>query len=198
MDKSVTSGIISAKGRQTNLGDGSFQDFLQTDAPINRGNSGGALVNVNGELIGINSQILSRDRRKYRDWISIPSNMARSVMEQLIETGKVRRGMLGVVIRGLNKDHVESLNLKDTNGLLVNKVNKGSAAEKAGVKQDDVIVAINGKKIENSNALRNKVAGTKPGTEVILKIIRNGKEIKIKVVLGEFILDGTSPKVRKK
>lgn len=192
--QSVTSGIISAKGRQTNLGDGSFQDFLQTDAPINRGNSGGALVNVNGELIGINSQILSRTGGNIGIGFSIPSNMARSVMEQLIETGKVRRGMLGIKIRGLDKDDVESLNLKDTNGLLVNKVDKGSAAEKAGVKQYDVIVAINGEKIENSNALRNKVAGTKPGTEVILKIIRNGKENKIKVVLGEFALDGVSPK----
>ena len=184
--QSVTSGIISAKGRQTMLGNGSFQDFLQTDAPINQGNSGGALVNVNGELVGINSQILSRSGGNIGIGFSIPSNMAKSVMKQLIENGKVRRGMLGVEIRKLDKDDLESLNLKNTTGVLVNKVQDNSAAGKAGIKRYDIITAIDGEKIENGNSLRNKVASTKPGTEITLKIVRNEKEMEIKVTLGEF------------
>jgi len=184
--QSVTSGIISAKGRQTMLGNGSFQDFLQTDAPINQGNSGGALVNVNGELVGINSQILSRSGGNIGIGFSIPSNMAKSVMKQLIENGKVRRGMLGVEIRRLDKDDVESLNLKNMTGVLVNKVQDASAASKAGIKKYDVITAIDGEKIDNGNSLRNKVASTKPGTEITLKLIRNEKEMEVKVTLGEF------------
>lgn len=193
--QSVTAGIISAKGRQTTLGDGSFQNFLQTDAPINQGNSGGALVNIGGELIGINSQILSRSGGNIGIGFSIPSNMAKSVMEQLVKNGKVRRGMLGVEIRRLDKDDVESMNLKDTNGVLVNKVRKGSAAEKAGIKQYDVITAINGEKIENGNSLRNRVAATKPGTEIRLKIYRNGNESEVKVTLDEVAADGEKPRI---
>src|SRR4029434_8277223 len=108
--KTVTSGIISAKGRQTGLSDGSFEDFLQTDAAINRGNSGGALINTNGELIGINSQILSPSGGSIGIGFAIPSNMARTVMDQLMKTGRVRRGMLGVTIQSVNADLASSLN----------------------------------------------------------------------------------------
>jgi serine protease Do len=190
--QTVTQGIISAKGRQTNLGDGSsFEDFLQTDAPINRGNSGGALVNLSGELIGINSQILSSGMGGGSIGIgfSIPANMAKNVMEQLLKDGKVQRGMLGVNIQTLDKDMAESLGLKDTKGVLVSNVKKNSAAEKAGVKRDDVVTSINGEKVEDGNSLRNKVAATKPGSEVKITLIRDGKEQELTVKLDELDIE---------
>jgi Do/DeqQ family serine protease len=190
--QSVTSGIISAKGRQTGLGDGtSFQDFLQTDAPINQGNSGGALINVNGELIGINSQILSRSGGgSIGIGFAIPSNMSKSVMEQLLENGKVRRGMLGVNIQDINSDLAETLELADASGVIVSNVRAGSAAEKAGVKRGDIIVKINGEKVEDGNGLRNKVASTSPNTEITLTIVRENKEQNLKVTLDEFEIEG--------
>jgi len=183
--QTVTAGIISAKGRRTGLSDGGFENFLQTDAPINRGNSGGALINLNGELIGINSQILSPSGGNIGIGFAIPSNMARSVMEQLIKNGKVRRGQLGVIIQPINEAIKEQFGLKDTKGALVSQVRPGSAAERAGIKRDDVIVAFNGERIEDTNALRNRVAETPPGTEVTLTIVRDGKEMQIKAVLDE-------------
>jgi len=186
--QTVTAGIISAKGRRTGLSDGSYEDFLQTDAPINRGNSGGALVNLNGELIGINSQILSSGGAgggSIGIGFAIPSNMSKSVMEQLVANGKVRRGLLGVGIQDVTEDNKEFFNLKDTKGVLISEVKPGSAAEKAGLKRDDVVVAINGEAIEDRNILRNKVAGTLPGTEIKVKIVRDNQEQEILVVLGE-------------
>jgi Do/DeqQ family serine protease len=190
--QTVTAGIISAKGRRTGLSDGSFEDFLQTDAPINRGNSGGALVNLSGELIGINSQILSGGPSGGNIGIgfSIPSNMAKSVMEQLLRDGRVRRGMLGIGIQNLNEDTAQALGLKDTSGVLVSDVRKGSAAEKAGFKRTDVITAINGEKIEDSNVLRNKVAGTLPGTEIRITVLRDGNPQELTATLDEFELPG--------
>ena len=187
--QSVTAGIISAKGRRTGLSDGSFEDFLQTDAPINRGNSGGALVNLNSELIGINSQILSPGGAQGGNIgiaFSIPSNMAKSVMEQLVKDGKVHRGMLGVGIQNLTDDLAKSFNLKDKSGVIVSSVQAGSAAEKAGIKRDDIITAINGDKIEDSNTLRNKVAGTLPGTDIKVTVVRDGKEQEVTANLDEF------------
>ena len=188
--QSVTAGIISAKGRRTGLSDGqSFEDFLQTDAPINRGNSGGALVNVNGELIGINSQILSSPGAGGGNigiGFSIPSNMAKSVLEQLLKDGRVRRGMLGVNIQNITDDTAAALELKDKAGVLVSNVRAGSAAEKAGVKRGDIITAINGEKIEDSNVLRNKVAGTLPGTEIRLTVSRGGSPQEFTATLEEF------------
>lgn len=189
--QTVTAGIISAKGRRTGLSDGSFEDFLQTDAPINRGNSGGALVNLTGELIGINSQILSSGQGGGSIGIgfSIPSNMAKSVMEQLLKDGKVRRGMLGVNIQNITEDVAKSLDLKDTKGILVSNVRPGSAAEKAGIKRGDIITAINGEKIEDGNVLRNKVASTLPGTDIRLTVLRNGTEQEFTAILDEFNVD---------
>jgi S1-C subfamily serine protease len=186
--QSVTAGIISAKGRRTGLSDGSFEDFLQTDAPINRGNSGGALVNLAGELIGINSQILSAGNGGGSIGIgfSIPSNMAKTVMEQLIQNGKVRRGQLGVNIQNITEDVAKSLDLKDTRGVLVSNVRAGSAADKAGIKRGDIITAINGDKVEDGNVLRNKVAGTVPGTDIRLTVIRDGQEQEFVAKLDEF------------
>lgn len=190
--QTVTAGIISAKGRRTGLSDGSFEDFLQIDAPINRGNSGGALVNLSGELIGINSQILSGGMGGGNIGIgfSIPSNMAKTVMEQLIQNGKVRRGQLGVNIQNITEDLAQGLGLKDAKGVLVSNVRQTSAADKAGIKRGDVITAINGETVEDSNVLRNKVAGTLPGTEITLTIVRDGGEQQIKAVLDEFEVEG--------
>jgi serine protease Do len=197
--QSVTSGIISAKGRRTGLSYGNandtFEDFLQTDAAINRGNSGGALVNLSGELIGINSQILSSPGSGGGNigiGFSIPSNMAKSVMEQLLKDGRVRRGMLGVNIQNITEDTAKALDLKDTAGVIVSNVRPGSAGEKGGVKRGDIITAINGEKIEDSNVLRNKIAGTLPGTEVKLSVVRDGSAQELSVVLDEYNVDGSS------
>lgn len=186
--QSVTAGIISAKGRRTGLSDGSFEDFLQTDAPINRGNSGGALVNLAGELIGINSQILSAGQNGGSIGIgfSIPSNMAKSVMDQLLKDGKVRRGQLGVNIQNITEDVAKSLDLKDAKGVLVSNVRAGSAADKGGVKRGDIITSINGEKVEDGNVLRNKVASTAPGSEIKLVVLRDGQPVELTVTLDEF------------
>ncbi len=196
--QTVTAGIISAKGRRTGLSyansNDTFEDFLQTDAPINRGNSGGALVNLNGELIGINSQILAGGQGGGNIGIgfSIPSNMAKSVMEQLLKDGKVRRGMLGINIQNVTDDTAKALELKDTSGVLVSNVRNGSSADKAGVKRGDIITAINGEKIEDSNVLRNKVAGTLPGSEIKLTITREGNPVELTATLDEYNVDGTA------
>ncbi len=183
--ETVTAGIISAKGRATGLSDGSFQDFLQTDAPINQGNSGGALVNSRGELIGINSQILSPNGGNIGIGFAIPSNMAKTVMSQLIGKGSVQRGMLGVGIQPVTSDLAAGLGLKEVRGILVNSVTQGGPADKAGVKSGDVILKLNGKDVNDSNVLRNMIAGTAPGSEVTLTILRNGSQQDVRVRLGE-------------
>ncbi|MGI8654994.1 MAG: Do family serine endopeptidase [Pyrinomonadaceae bacterium] len=189
--QTVTMGIISAKGRRTGLSDGSFEDFLQTDAPINQGNSGGALVNTNGELVGINSQILSRTGGSIGIGFAIPSNMARDVMDQLIKTGKVRRGRLGVGIQAITPDIASSLNLKDTRGVLINQVEQGTPAERAGVKQGDIVTALNGTAIADDNAFRNQVARTQPGTDIQLTILRGGREQQLRATLTELAVKNT-------
>ncbi len=192
--QTVTAGIISAKGRSTGLSDGSFEDFLQTDAPINRGNSGGALINLTGELIGINSQIVSEQGGgNIGIGFSIPTNMAKSVMEQLLKDGKVRRGMLGVNIQNITEDVAKSLQLSDTRGVIVSNVQPGSAAEKAGIKRGDIITAINGESVEDSNALRNRVAGTQPGNDLKVTISRDGQPQELTAKLDEFKVDGAKP-----
>jgi Do/DeqQ family serine protease len=183
--QTVTSGIISAKGRRTGLSDGSFEDFLQTDAPINQGNSGGALVNTSGDLVGINSQILSPSGGNIGIGFAIPSNMTRTVTEQLINKGKVRRGQLGVFVQAVTEDIAQSLGLKEAKGVIIGSVQKGSAAEKAGLKQGDVIMAFNGNAVGDANELRNLVAATQPGTDAELTILRDGREQQVKVTLGE-------------
>ena len=184
--ESVTAGIISAKGRSTDtLGNGSFQDFLQTDAPINQGNSGGALVNTRGQLIGINSQILSSNGGNIGIGFAIPSDMARRVMGQLITSGSVQRGMLGVSIQPVTSDIASSLGLKEVSGVLVNAVVPNGPAEKAGVKQGDAILQLNGKDVNDPNEFRNQIAANKPGTEVTLMVWRNNATQQIRVRLGE-------------
>jgi S1-C subfamily serine protease len=181
----VTSGIISAKGRATGLSDGSFEDFIQTDAAINRGNSGGPLVNTSGELIGINSQILSPTGASIGIGFAIPANMAKNVMEQLIKTGKVRRGMLGVTIQPVTSDLASSLGLSQVRGALVSSVQAGSPADRAGVRRGDVITAFNGAPVSDSNSLRNAVARTQPGSQVTLTISRDNREQQLRLTLAE-------------
>jgi len=183
--QTVTSGIVSAKGRTTGLSDGSFEDFLQTDAAINRGNSGGALVNTTGELIGINSQILSPSGGNIGIGFAIPSNMARAVMDQLLKTGKVRRGMLGVTIQSVDADLASSLNLPTARGAIVTSVQNGGPAEKAGLKRGDVILAVNKQPVLDNNSLRNLVASQSPGSSVDVTAVRNGHDQTFKVALTE-------------
>jgi Do/DeqQ family serine protease len=185
--QTVTMGIISAKGRATGLGSGTFEDFLQTDAPINQGNSGGALVNTNGELIGINSQIIGgMSGGSIGIGFAIPANMVRNVMDQLVKTGKVRRGQLGVSVRRVDSDMAQSLGMTETKGVIVNSVVPASGAERAGIRQGDVIIALDGSPVNESNAFRNHIASTAPGTEVTLTVLRDNREQKISATLGEF------------
>ncbi len=188
--QTVTMGIISAKGRSTpgtGSGSGNFEDFLQTDAPINRGNSGGALVNTNGDLIGINSQIIGGlSGGNIGIGFAIPSNMVRSVMDQLIKTGTVRRGQLGLTVRRVDSDMAQSLGMSETKGIIVNQIVKGSAAERAGIRQGDVIIALNGSPVNETNAFRNQIAGMAPGTQVTLTLLRDNREQKLTATLGEF------------
>jgi serine protease Do len=183
--ETVTSGIISAKGRQTPDGRDGYQDFLQTDAAINHGNSGGALVNAAGQLIGINSQILSPSDGNIGLGFAIPSNMAKSVMDQLISTGTVRRAKLGVLIQPITPDMASAMGLPSTHGALVSTVDDNSPAAKAGLKQGDVITEYNGKPVADNNQLRNAVASTMPGTTVPLQVLRNGKTETLHATVGE-------------
>jgi Do/DeqQ family serine protease len=188
--QTVTCGIISAKGRHTGLSNGSFEDFLQTDAPINRGNSGGALVDSNGELIGINSQILSPTGGNIGIGFAIPSNMARTVMDELVKRGKVERGQLGVVVQQINSDLAASLGLNNVQGVLVSSVMAGGAADKAGIKVGDAILALNGHPIQDTNSFRNAIASTAPGTDVTLTVNRNGQQMEIHAKLQQLRAQG--------
>jgi len=184
LGQTVTMGIVSAKGRATGGAD-SFEDFIQTDAPINQGNSGGALVSTRGELIGINSQILTPSGGNIGIGFAIPANMAKSVMTQLIEHGKVQRSMIGVTIQPVTSDIANSLGLSQVRGALVNSVQAGGPAEKAGVRRGDVITSVNGTVIKDTNDLRNDVAQMAPGSTAKLTVIRDGKEQTLNVTLTE-------------
>jgi Do/DeqQ family serine protease len=183
--QTVTMGIISAKGRSTGAGSGGYEDFLQTDAPINHGNSGGALVNTKGELVGINSQILSESGGNIGIGFAIPSNMAKNVMEQLRSTGKVTRAQLGVTVQTVTSDMAASLGLKQVGGAVVSNVAPGSAAERAGVKRGDVIQSFNGQAVHDTNALRNRVSTAGPGSTADVVIVRDGAEKHVSVKLDE-------------
>jgi Do/DeqQ family serine protease len=183
--QTVTSGIVSAKGRSTGLSDGSFEDFLQTDAAINRGNSGGALVNTSGELIGINSQILSPSGGNIGIGFAIPSNMAKAVMDQLLKDGRVRRGMLGVTIQPVDSDLAASLSLPAARGAIITSVTTGGPADRAGIKRGDVVTAINNQPVIDHNSLRNQIASLAPGSNANVTVVRNGREQNLQVALAE-------------
>ena len=183
--QTVTMGIISAKGRSTPGGDGAYEDFLQTDAPINHGNSGGALVNMKGELVGINSQIVSNTDANIGIGFAIPSRMARRVMDDLRTAGKVTRAQLGVNVQTVDADMAASLGLKQPGGVIVSGVTPGSAAERAGLKRGDIIQALNGQPVRDMNTLRNRIADSAPNANAELVIVRDGAERKITARLDE-------------
>jgi Do/DeqQ family serine protease len=183
--QTVTMGIVSAKGRATGLGDGSYEDFLQTDAPINQGNSGGALVNTAGELVGINSQIVSPSGGNIGIGFAVPSNMAKNVMDQLVANGRVHRGLLGVTVQGITGDLAAGLGLGKAEGALVSGVTPGGAADKAGIRRGDVILSYQGRPVIDTNSLRNDIAATKPGTTIALEVLRDGKTSEMKATLEE-------------
>ena len=174
LQHTVTYGIISAVGRSGINPDG-YEDFIQTDASINPGNSGGALINLRGELVGINSAILSRSGGNIGIGFAIPSNMVRSIMDQLVKYGEVKRGLLGVSILTLTPDLAENLGAKDLQGALVQQVVEGSAAEKAGLKAGDVITAVAGQPVKTGPELRNRIGLMRVGETVDLTYYRDGK-----------------------
>jgi Do/DeqQ family serine protease len=183
--QTVTMGIISAKGRATGVSDGTFEDFLQTDAPINQGNSGGALVNTRGELVGINSQILTPSGGNIGIGFAIPASMAQNVMQQLIKSGVVHRAMLGVTVQPMTSDLARSVGLNDVRGALVASVQADGPAAKAGLQRGDVILDVNGTPVTDSNTLRNRIAGLSPGSRASLTILRDGKQETVSATLGE-------------
>lgn len=187
MEHTVTAGIVSAKGRQLGVGMNvpEYQDFIQTDAAINRGNSGGPLVNMKGEVVGITSNILSPSGGNIGIGFAIPSNLAKKVVKQLKEKGRVVRGYLGVGILPITDDIKKSLNLKSKKGALVASVEPGFPAEKVGLERYDVIVEVNGEPVEDENDLRFKIADIEPGTKVDIKVIRDGKEKTFTVKITE-------------
>jgi serine protease Do len=180
----VTAGIISAKGR-SQLGLADYEDFIQTDAAINPGNSGGALADLDGRVIGINTAINSPTGGNVGIGFAIPINMAKNVMETLISEGRVARGYMGILPQDIDENLLAALKLKSTRGSIVGDVTADGPADKAGIKRGDVIIALNGRKVEDSNDLRNIVAQTKPETRIEVALIRDGKEKDMTVVLGE-------------
>jgi len=187
--QTVTLGIVSAKGRG-GMGIVDYEDFIQTDASINPGNSGGALVDIEGRLVGINTAILSRSGGNQGIGFAVPVNLARYVMERIITDGKVKRGYLGVLIQPVTPELAKEFKLGEKTGALVGEVTPKSPAENAGLKEGDVIVEYNGKKVDDNRHLRLMVAQTPPGTKVTIKVIRDGKEKTLTATLDELPSEG--------
>jgi serine protease Do len=183
LQQTVTAGIISAKGRS--IGQGPFDDFLQTDAAINPGNSGGPLVNMSGEVIGINSAIASRTGQYAGVGFSIPSNMAKRIYTELAAKGKVTRGWLGVSIQPLTPELAKSFGLKDEKGVLISDVVQDSPAERAGIAAGDIVIEFDNKKVQAPQDLQKAVAATVPGKDVPLKVWRDKTEKTLAIKIGE-------------
>jgi serine protease Do len=184
LNQTVTVGVVSAKGRNR-MGINDYENFIQTDAAINPGNSGGPLLNIHGEVIGINTAIFSRSGGYMGIGFAIPINMAKAIKQQLVDKGKVTRGWLGVVIQDVNEDLAKSFNLENTKGVLISQVSEKSPAEEAGLQQGDVITDIEGKPVKDVSILRNMVAMIQPGAKVPVVIIRDGKKMDMEVTIGE-------------
>jgi len=184
LSHTLTAGVVSAKGR-TSVGINDYEDFIQTDAAINPGNSGGPLVNLNGEVVGINTAIFSRSGGYMGIGFAIPSNLASTIANQLIEHGEVTRGQLGVVIQPLTPELAKSFETKADKGILIASVNDDSPAKKAGLKQGDVILKLNDEPIIDIGSFRNRVALMPPGTSIKLTILRNGKHKTVNVKVGK-------------
>jgi serine protease DegQ len=181
--QTVTQGIISALGRN-HLGINTYENFIQTDASINPGNSGGALINTEGNLIGINSAIYSRNGGSMGIGFAIPANIAKQVMEQIVATGTVTRGWVGIEAQDITPELAESFKLPQARGSLIAGVLKNSPADIAGIKAGDVLLAINDNQIADSSSMLNIIAALKPNEEAVLQIARAEKEIKINVIIG--------------
>jgi serine protease DegQ len=182
--QTVTSGIISALGRN-HLGINTFENFIQTDAAINPGNSGGALVDINGNLIGINSNIISPTGGSQGIGFAIPSSLAKQVMEQLIATGTVTRGWVGIGVQDLTEELAETLKLPKVTGTLITEVVNASPAAQAGIKPGDVLVGVEGKPVTDYSSTLNLISALKPGTTATLKVMREKKEFDVKVGVGK-------------
>ncbi len=180
----VTSGIVSALGR-TGISRNGYEDFIQTDASINPGNSGGALVNMRGELVGINSAIVSRTGGNVGIGFAVPSEIAQSIMRQILDFGEVRRGLLGVSIQTIDTESAKALGAEVDSGALVSAIEPGSAAEAAGLRVDDIIVRVNDKKIDDSRELANAIGLKGSGEVVDIEYVRGGETTKVQATLGQ-------------
>ena len=183
LDHTVTSGIVSAKGRQ--IGAGPYDNFIQTDASINPGNSGGPLLNLRGEVVGINTAIFSQSGGNIGIGFAIPTNSVKELLPQLKDKGRVVRGYLGTTVQKITPEIADSMSLKQTRGALVADVMKGSPAEKAGLKTGDIIVEFDRKEVKDSADLPTQAARVTPGTTVQIKVLRNGKEVTLPLTVGE-------------
>ena len=182
--QTVTSGIVSALGR-SHLGINTFENFIQTDAAINPGNSGGALVDSNGHLIGINTAIYSQSGGSMGIGFAIPVSLARSVMEQIIKTGGVTRGWVGIEVQELTPELAESFKLPGTDGALIAGVMRGSPADKAGIKPGDVLTQVNGKLVKDAQVMLELIAALVPGTSARFDLRREGRDVKVEVTIGK-------------
>ncbi len=185
LGQTLTMGIVSATGRG-NLGIEDYEDFIQTDAAINPGNSGGALINTRGELIGINTAIISRGSQGNQGiGFAVPINLARQVMDQILKHGKVIRGWLGVMVQDVTPSIAKAMGLKEARGALVGDVSPGSPASKGGIEKGDIILEVAGKPIDDKSDVALKIAETRPGTTLNIKLYRDGKELDASVAIGE-------------
>ena len=182
--QTVTMGIVSATGR-SHLGINTFENFIQTDAAINPGNSGGALIDVGGNLIGINTAIYSRNGTSMGIGFAIPVSIARQVMDQIIATGTVTRGWIGVEVQDITPELADSFKLPNTHGVLIAGIVRGGPADRAGVKPGDILIEVDGKPIADSSAMLNLVAAAQPGKPAALKLIRNSSTLSMKVTVGK-------------
>jgi len=194
LGQTATSGIVSALGR-SGLNLEGLENFIQTDASINRGNSGGALLNLNGELIGINTAILAPGGGSVGIGFAIPSNMARTLSKQLIQFGEIKRGLLGIKGTEMSADIAKAFNLNVQRGAFVSEVLPNSGSAKAGIKSGDVIVSLNGKPLSSFAELRSRIATTEPGSKVKLGLLRNGKPLDVEVTLDKSTSSSASAEI---
>ena len=190
LSHSLTVGVVSAKGRSS-LGINDYEDFIQTDAAINPGNSGGPLVNIDGEVVGINTAILSRSGGYMGVGFAIPIDLATGIANQLMDSGEVTRGFLGIVIQELTPELARSFGLEQNQGILIAQVTEDSPADEAGLKQGDVIIAYQGKPVTKVGDFRNRVSLTSPGSREKLTIIRDSERLNISVTVGTLSKDKT-------
>lgn len=184
LGNTVTSGIVSALGR-TGISSSGYEDFIQTDASINPGNSGGALVNMQGELVGINSAIISRSGGNVGIGFAVPSEIAQSIMSQLLDFGEVRRGLLGVSIHTIDEENAEILGVESKSGAMITAIEPGSAAEEAGLRVEDIIIRVNDERISNARDLQNAIGLKDSGERVTIEFIRQSNKLETNAVLGQ-------------